>query len=476
MNKSLAIKTYPLAGDFFRVFSQSMYGSHAAILDTSVSNGQSSSFSYAFPFDPFAIITARRKQCALTLNGKTERFESDPLELLDSYLSKWKLVVENPPAPFYGGALIVLGYELRHLFEKLKADGLRKDRFPDLYAPFFDAVVVCNHKNGIVSLCVTDPVGLGKTHLDKRFDECHTVFEKIINSYDQRDDIVSCRSFTPGYPVSNFSIDSYCKAVEDVLRHIKNGDIYQANLSQAFEFEFSGEPLALYEKIREASPSSFGAFVRMGGRTMISSSPERFVKKSGRKIITSPIKGTRPRGVTPEEDQRLAEELIRSHKDRAELSMIVDLERNDLGRVADAGSVIVKQNPILNSHANVHHLSADIEADLKEGKTAIDIIRAAFPGGSITGAPKIRAMDIISTLEPTSRSLYTGSLGWIGFNGDMDTNLLIRSVTIEENRGRFQVGGGIVADSRPDSEYQETLDKARGIFKALGCKEGDIYG
>ncbi|MBL8029016.1 MAG: aminodeoxychorismate synthase component I [Fibrobacteres bacterium] len=471
----LLLLTRPLQSDFYRLMTDYLSGSHAAILDTSVKNGQGASFSYAFPFEPYAIITARRRQCALTLNGVTERFDSDPLELLDTYLKKWKMDIENPPAPFFGGALTVFGYELRHLFEKLKPDGLRKDRFPDLYASFYDAIVICDHSAGTVSLCVTDPVGLGKTHLGKRFDECRIMFEKILDKQTSETGSNVCR-FTAGYPVSNFTIDSYCRAVHDVLYHIRNGDIYQANLSQAFEFEFSGEPLALYEKLREASPSVFGAFVRMGGRTLISSSPERFVKKCGSKVITSPIKGTRPRGSTPEEDRRLAVELMNSAKDRAELSMIVDLERNDLGRVAVAGSVVVKENPVLNSHANVHHLSANIEAELKEGKTAIDIIRATFPGGSITGAPKIRAMDIISRLEPTSRSLYTGSLGWICFNGDMDSNLLIRSITIEESAGRFQVGGGIVADSNPDAEYQETLDKARGILKALGCKEGDIYG
>jgi para-aminobenzoate synthetase component 1 len=214
----------------------------------------------------------------------------------------------------------------------------------------------------------------------------------------------------------------------------------------------------------------------MGGRVLISSSPERFVKIKDKTVSTCPIKGTRPRGKTADEDKMLAEELLNSAKDRAELSMIVDLERNDLGRVSEPGSVVVSKNPLLHSHANVHHLSAEVEGRLKKDITAVDVVKAMFPGGSITGAPKIRAMDIISSLEPTSRSMYTGSLGWIGFNGDMDSNLLIRSITIEGNRGRFQVGGGVVADSSPIAEYEETIHKARGILCALGKNDGEIYG
>jgi para-aminobenzoate synthetase component 1 len=220
--------------------------------------------------------------------------------------------------------------------------------------------------------------------------------------------------------------------------------------------------------LRKATPAPFSAYISQEeGRAVLSCSPERFMQLRGRVIETRPIKGTRPRGKSPEEDLANRNELLASHKDRAELTMIADLERNDIGRVSEFGSVEVSELIKLETYADVHHLVATVKGRLRENCDATDLVRATFPGGSITGAPKIRAMEIIESLEPTRRSLYTGALGYIGYDGDMDLNIIIRTVLCENGRAVFQAGGGIVADSDPELEYEETLHKVKGIIRAV---------
>jgi aminodeoxychorismate synthase component I len=239
------------------------------------------------------------------------------------------------------------------------------------------------------------------------------------------------------------------------------------NLSQRFATPYAGDPLPLYYRLRETSPAPFAAFLRFDDVAVLSSSPERFLRIDGRHVQTRPIKGTRPRGGTPEQDRQLARDLWNSPKDRAELVMIVDLERNDLGRVCEYGTVEVTELVQMEAHPTVFHLVATIEGRLRSGASAADCLRACFPGGSITGAPKIRAMEIIEELEPSRRGIYTGAIGYIGWNGQADLNIAIRTMVQARGRLTFHVGGGIVADSVPEAEYQETLDKAQGMLRAL---------
>jgi len=227
-------------------------------------------------------------------------------------------------------------------------------------------------------------------------------------------------------------------------------------------------PLELYGRLRQVSPAPFSCYFDAGACQIISASPERFLKVSARgEIVTQPIKGTRPRGKTPADDAALIADLMTNPKDRAENVMIVDLLRNDIGRVAEYGSVRVPRVCELETYSYVHHLVSEVRGQLRKDKTPYDLLRAAFPGGSVTGAPKVRAMEIIAELEPTARGPYCGSLGFIGFNGAMDTNILIRTFTAAQGWLQFPVGGGIVADSSPEAEYDETLTKARGLLKAL---------
>ena len=259
---------------------------------------------------------------------------------------------------------------------------------------------------------------------------------------------------------------TFHKMVRRAQEYIAAGDIYQVNLSHRFTSPWSGEPWAFYEALRHYSPTPHAAFLDLDGTVVLSTSPECFLKMSGRAIRTRPIKGTRPRRADPLADEKSAFDLITSPKEVAELVMITDLERNDLGQVCDFGSVSVPELLKLERHEQVFHLVSTVEGRLREGVDHASALRACFPGGSITGAPKKRAREIIAELEPCPRGLYTGALGWFGFNGESQFSIAIRTVVIEGGEAHFHVGAGIVADSSPEAEWQETLDKAAGILLA----------
>jgi para-aminobenzoate synthetase component 1 len=287
----------------------------------------------------------------------------------------------------------------------------------------------------------------------------------------------------PSYPVigveaaedihlrSTFTHRGYLSAVARVREYILAGDIFQANLSQRFQAPLKETPVALYRRLRRSNPSAFGAYLDLGDIQVLSASPERFLKVSGRTVETRPIKGTRPRGLGPMHDALLGQVLAESEKDRAENVMIVDLLRNDLSRVCLPGTVRVPELFALEQHPTVHHLVSTVVGELEPGRDAVDLLRATFPGGSITGAPKVRAMQVIAELEPTRRGVYCGSLGYLSVTGDMDTSIAIRTAVVRNGTVYFQAGGGIVADSEPEAEYRETLDKARGIIRAVAGAE-----
>jgi aminodeoxychorismate synthase component I len=276
---------------------------------------------------------------------------------------------------------------------------------------------------------------------------------------------------------STFSRDQYLAAVARVREYILAGDIFQANLSQRFEAPLRESPAALYQRLRRVNPAPFAAYLDLGGVQVLSASPERFLRVEGAtgQVESRPIKGTRPRGTGPMHDLALGQALTESAKDRAENLMIVDLLRNDLSRVCRPGTVRAPELFALEHHPTVHHLVSTVVGQLREGMTAGDLLRAAFPGGSITGAPKVRAMEIIAELEPTRRGVYCGSIGYLGFDGSLDTSIVIRTYLIRPGAVFFQAGGGIVADSDPAEEYQETLDKARGLILLIDNYDSFVY-
>ncbi len=476
MGSAVQFREYQFSGNFYRLIRSRLIENNSAILDTSALVEGERNISYGLIFGPYWVLSAKKQLCTVSNGKNCYRFIGNPLDYLDSEIARWKFPHDIEfPVPFFGGALTIFGYELRHLMERLVPGGERKDGCPDLYAAFHDAVLSFDHNRNKLIVTVSDCNGLGATALNTRLDNCCRLVEKLLTDFENlqnSSDRLEGKIFLADAPMSNFSRDGYCMAVEQVKRHIREGDIYQANLSQAYNFDFSGDPLNIYDRLRVKSPAPFGGFIRMGGRALLSSSPERFVKRVGNELSTYPIKGTRKRGATVEEDETLKSALIKSKKDRAELAMIVDLERNDIGRIVEFGSVVVNRDCFVQSFESVHHLVSEVTGVLRRDvDSPISVIKAVFPGGSITGAPKIKAMDILSKIETVARSLYTGSMGWINFNRDMDTNIIIRSITIDGGVGRFQVGGGIVADSQPDLEYQETLDKAKGILESLGVRE-----
>ena len=269
----------------------------------------------------------------------------------------------------------------------------------------------------------------------------------------------------------NFTHESYVNAVARARQYIIDGDIFEVNISQRFQTMLTIPPWELYLRLRNINPAPFAAYLDFGDVTVVSSSPERFLRVEGDYVETRPIKGTVRRGRTPEEDSERVSELLGSIKDHAENMMIVDLERNDLGRICRYGTVKVTELAILETFPTVHHLTSTVVGRLREGKTAMDLLKVAFPGGSITGAPKIRSMEIIDELEPTRRSVYTGSIGYFGFNSNMDTNIVIRTFIIKGNKAYFQVGGAVVYDSDPEAEYRETIDKGRALINALNITE-----
>jgi para-aminobenzoate synthetase component 1 len=267
---------------------------------------------------------------------------------------------------------------------------------------------------------------------------------------------------------SNFERDQYLAAVERVKAYLVAGDIYQANLSQRFQGSLRGDSWQLYRRLRHVNPPLFGAYLGFPEATVMSASPEEFLHVQGRQVRTRPIKGTRPRGPTPAEDRELGLALVESVKDRAENLMIVDLMRNDLGRVCRVGSVRVPRLFGLEAHPTVFHLVSTVTGELEEGRDVVDLLRASFPGGSVTGAPKIRAMEIIDELEPHRRGVYCGGIGVLDFAGNLHLNMAIRTLVRVSDCFYFHVGGAIVFDSDPADEYEETLHKGRGLLRALG--------
>ncbi|WP_165065945.1 aminodeoxychorismate synthase component I [Paludisphaera rhizosphaerae] len=391
-----------------------------------------------------------------------------PMARLDTLAREFRLAepadpfADDPDAcPFRGGLIGFFGYDLAPALERLPRKAARDSKLPDVRMALHDTAVLVDERTGAAAIHAWDLLGEGRTEVERRA----RFWRRAI-----KDAAASPRPLGTtqlGSLTSNFTRDEYLTALRRTLDYIEAGDVFQINLSQRFSAHGKIDPLELFLRLRRESPAPFSAFLRWRDLAVVSASPEWFYQTRGDWIATRPIKGTRPRGATPEEDDALAAELQSSAKDRAELTMIVDLERNDLGRVCQFGSVQVVEAMKLETYAQVHHLVATVEGRLRPDVGPIDVVRATFPGGSITGAPKIRAMEIIDELEPTRRSLYTGAIGYLSRGGTSGFNIAIRTALVEGDRVSYQVGGGIVADSVPEAEYEETLHKGRGIRRVL---------
>jgi para-aminobenzoate synthetase component 1 len=424
--------------------------------------------------DPFLVMRSRGDEIRLVKDGVEEKRRGNPFDIIGELLGKYKIESGEIPVPLAGGAVGYLSYDLCHFIEKLPHKAVDDLDLPEGYLGFYDAVAIFDHQENKIYIVST---GFPELEEEKRRRRAEARLNELRNTIllSPPPQSVEESSLKKGMALkANFSHESYLAAVSRAREYIGAGDIFQVNLSQRFEAELGIHPYELYRRLRRINPAPFASYLNFAGVNIVGASPERFLKVRGDLVETRPIKGTRPRGKTPEEDRAQSAALLSSKKDRAENIMIVDLERNDLGRVCRYGTVRVTELAILETYPTVFHLTSTVSGQLSRGKGCIELLKASFPGGSITGAPKVRAMEIIDELEPTRRSVYTGSIGYLGFNGDMDLNIVIRTIIIKDGKAYFQVGGAIVYDSEPEAEYIETLDKGRALIQALGLGEGEI--
>jgi para-aminobenzoate synthetase component 1 len=449
-------RSYKLRVEPWLVFEVLKHERNCFFLDSSLNSNYAQGRYSFLGIDPF-----------FTLKTKNE----DPFEKIREILGKYRISGARPKLPFSGGAVGYLAYDLGLILEKKISSKTKVDLgIPDCFFGFYNSIVIIDHiKNLLYIFSIGFPEKsscLAKLLAESNFKKIYQLLSKI--------GLAKNYKKTHGSKValpqlnSNFTREEYLSAIKKAKEYIKEGDIYQVNLSQMFNAKSPLSGHDIYQRLRKISPSYFSAYLDLGGFQILSSSPERFLKLEGERVVTCPMKGTRPRSKNRLNDRKLKKELLESAKDKAELLMIVDLERNDLGRVCSYDSIRVETLRQLEEYSTVFQTTACVQGRLHKNKDRMDLLRACFPGGSITGCPKIRAMEIIDELEPARRLVYTGSLGYLSFCGSMDFNILIRTILKKDNKLYFSVGGGIVADSKPEEEYQETLVKARGMIEAIG--------
>lgn len=406
-------------------------------------------------------IMAYQPVCTLqTFGGSTQIEEQsvrtvstdDPFELLKTRLGEPLPAIDD--LPFNGGAIGYFAYDLARRIEKLPVSAEAAEKLPDMAVGIYRWAVVVDHQKRQSWL-----VG---------YDLDDELIVRVSEQFSKQPEHFDLNNFKVlQAPQSNMSRERYGQAFAKIKHYLKEGDCYQVNLTQRFSSPCQGNPWFAYQTLRRINAAPFSAYLNLPDVQVLSSSPERFLQVVAGQVQTKPIKGTRPRKALAAEDRKQMTALAASAKDRAENVMIVDLLRNDIGKSCKDGSVRVPELFTVESYATVHHLVSTVTGELADNQHALDLLRSCFPGGSITGAPKIRAMEIIEELEPQRRGVYCGAIGYIGFDGNMDTNIAIRTLVHNQGCIRFWVGGGIVNDSDEDAEYQECFDKAAALLQLL---------
>ncbi|AIR07214.1 aminodeoxychorismate synthase [Cedecea neteri] len=401
--------------------------------------------------NPLATLVTRGQETIIERDGNLSHHEDCPLELLQNTLNSFGFLAQSQSDfPFCGGALGLFGYDLGRRFETLPVTTEQDLTTPDMAVGIYDWALIADHQlERLTLVCCGD--------IESRL--------AWLEALKPRQPAQPFRLISEWH--SNMSREAYGEKFRQIQAYLSSGDCYQVNLAQRFSASYEGDEWQAFERLNQANRAPFSAFLRLPESCILSLSPERFVLLEGKQIQTRPIKGTLPRLATPEADAAQANRLANSAKDRAENLMIVDLLRNDIGRVAVPGSVKVPELFVVEPFPAVHHLVSTITAELPETLSACDLLQATFPGGSITGAPKVRAMEIIEELEPQRRNAWCGSIGYISFCGNMDTSITIRTLTAEGGKLYCSAGGGIVADSNEAAEYQETFDKVNRILPLL---------
>ncbi|OGR24985.1 MAG: anthranilate synthase component I [Desulfuromonadales bacterium GWD2_54_10] len=425
--------------------------------------------------NPSLIVRSKGNLVEIIENGITTALTSaDPLGCIRDILARFNPVeVEGLPR-FFGGAVGYMGYDMVRHFEHLPTN---KPALLDAYDAYFlitDTIVIfdtMSQKIKVVSNAHLD----GNKSIEQAYHEATDNIDAIIRRL--RRPLPACTSASSGKRVefqSNVSRADYEASVEKAKEYVRAGDIIQVVPSQRFSGELTADPFDIYRVLRTINPSPYMFFLRLDDTVIAGASPEVMVRKEGKKAELRPIAGTRPRGVTPAEDCRLAEELLADPKERAEHVMLVDLGRNDLGRVCDTGTVTVSELMVIERYSHVMHIVSNVYGELAEGYDAFDLVRATFPAGTLSGAPKVRAMQIIDELEPVRREIYGGAVGYFSFSGNMDLAITIRTLVIKNGMVHLQAGGGVVADSDPAAEWQETVNKAMAVRRAIEIAEGGL--
>ncbi|SUY45763.1 para-aminobenzoate synthase component I [Clostridium putrefaciens] len=442
------IKTELDAFDIYSVFKEDKT---VTILDSGMGDGNLGRYSF-IGLNSFATFKYENNICIIN----KKRFNGEPFEELGKLISKYK-IKNNTEFPYVAGAMGYISYDIGRPIEGIHTMNVEEVKIPGCYFYFYDNGIIVDNikkKTYITSLGI----------LKSKEDSINELKDKILKGHKIQYTELN-KSDTEF--ISNFGKDEYIDTVERVRQYIRNGDVYITNLTQRFCCETKKEPYEVYKDLRHINPAPFAAFMNVEDFSLVCSSPERFLKIMNNIVETRPIKGTRPRGKNKEEDFKNRKELIDSEKDKSELLMIVDLERNDLSKVCKPYSVKVTELFKLEEYSTVFHLVSTIIGELKDEYTAIDCIKACFPGGSITGAPKVRSMEVIDELEHNRRNVYTGCIGYLGFDGNADLNIVIRTIFMKDGKAYLGVGGGITWESKKEEEYDETLDKARALMKVL---------
>ena len=443
--KEIQINLNPL--EVYNVFKKER---DTILLDSSKEDKNLSKFSF-IGLNPFMTFEAKGKS-SLVDNIEVS---GEPFEVLEELIEKYKLSEDiYPEIPLISGAIGYISYDVCRILENLPNNSEEDFEISDIKFIFYNNIIIFDLQNNKQYI----------TSLNGNKKEVDLILNKIKQAIKIKEIIVEekNKSF-----ISNFNKEDYKSAITKLKDYIVSGDVYIANMTQRFYTESTEDSFEIYKNLRSINKAPFSAFINFNDFQIISSSPERFLEINNRKVITRPIKGTRPRGRTKEEDTINSLELLNSEKDKAELLMVVDLERNDLSKVCKPHSVKVTELFKLETYATVFHLVSTVEGELKDGVSAIKCIKECFPGGSITGTPKIRAMEIIEELEGLKRNIYTGSIGYFDFRGNADFNIAIRTIIKKDNKAYFGVGGGITYDSIEEEEYNETLDKAEALMRVL---------
>ena len=425
---------------------------------------------------PRARVVAYGSKVQFHRQGQIEEFEcQDPLEFLSKQLGNQSIATLPELPPFEGGEIGYAGYDVVRFVEHLPNFPKDDRGLPDLVFGFYDQLVVFDHVNKTIMVvvlshttanCPAEDAYLQATQWIDR------IVERLDRPLPQHSLADIPLTYTPTLvPKSNFTKESYQAAVSRCRQYIEAGDIFQVVLSQRFEVECHSEPIEIFRTLRVINPSPFMFLLRTPECTLVGSSPEVMARVVDRIVTVRPLAGTRPRGKSSDEDRRLSEELLADPKERAEHVMLVDLGRNDIGRVAQFGSVRLNDLMVVEFYSHVMHISSNVQGTLRQELSAMDAFRACLPAGTVSGAPKVRAMEIIDELEPTKRSPYAGAVGYFDYRGNMDTCITLRTMVIKDHRVYIQAGAGLVADSDPESEYQETVNKAKALLAAVEVTE-----